>query len=128
MNEEIPREDVDLLEEEELMQKKRRRNRSIIILLVVLGLFYFCTGFVVQQPIGAIPNGATAWVLRMGTDLPFVCSADGLALKATGQVSLLSRAQSLKHIGEQIDGRVLVRLPYMKWLYLWSTGGVEFEK
>jgi hypothetical protein len=85
------------------------------------------TGFVTVQPIGAIPDGITIWYFRAGLNLPFITSPDGFLLKTTGQLSLMSRIMVLSTITDAIKDRIILRLPYSKFLYTISTGGKEFE-
>lgn len=107
--------------------KKRITIGSVVALLLALG-FYLCCGFLVVQPIGAVPEGATILYWRAGTNLPFIGSADGILLKATGSVSLLGRAVAFGAIAERIADRKILTLPYSRTLYLISTDGKEFDR
>lgn len=103
---------------------------TLVLIAVVAGMAIVvstCIGVVVQQPIGAMPDGATIIYWRVGLARPFVESADGLQLERTGKVSLLGRAMALKVLAEELEGRRIATLPYSEWLYLRSTGGVSFE-
>lgn len=112
--------------------KPKARRRGVIAgLSVVLfcGVFYFVFGFFVVQPIGAVPDGATIFYVRAGLDIDFIESADGLAEDATGGVSLLGRMGGLAAFTREVgEDRKLLRLPYMRWMYLVSTGGKEYER
>jgi hypothetical protein len=99
-----------------------------ILILLLIGAFFFLTGFVVIQPIGAIPDGITIWYFRAGLNLPFITSPDGFSLKTTGQLSLMSRMMTMAAITEAIEDRIILRLPYSNFFYHISTGGQEFEK
>ena len=107
------------------------KSKKVLIIifgiLVFLCLFYFCTGFFVVQPIGALPEGATIWYFRAGLNLPFVVSADGLLLQIEGDVSLFGRAMALTGIMSAIEGRIILRLPFSRILYLITTDGQEFD-
>ena len=98
-----------------------------VSLLCAFG-FYFCCGFFVVQPIGAIPDGATILYWRADMQLPFVASADGILLEKTGSVSLLGRAIAIGQTAEPIIDRKIMKLPYSRQLYLISTGGKEFDR
>lgn len=134
---------IDQEEEKELQEKQKRekeilqlkegkgnKTRKIltfgIIFSIVLLLFYFCCGFFVIQPIGAIPKGATFSYFRFGRKMKFIESPDSLCLKTTGHVSLLGRGIALAEFSRNVDFRI--KLPYFKILYLISTGFKEFEK
>jgi|GEM_PF-418308 len=109
------------------MKNKPLVGTAIALLLFTIA-FYFCCGLFVIQPIGAIPEGATIVYWRLNMNLPFISSADGLLLEKTGSVSLLGRAIAFGKIAEPIVERKIVKLPYSRQLYLFSTGGKEFEK
>ncbi len=87
-------------------------------------LFYSFCGFYSVQPIGALPDGATAVVWRSEGE-PFFNSADALCLARTGSVSLLCRGLAM---GEAPIDRILLRLPFFKWAYLQSTDGLDFDR
>lgn len=105
----------------------RTSHWGAISLLACLGIAVFIyakLGFYSIQPIGAIPEGATAIVWRESGE-PFFNSADALCLQRMGGVSLLCRGLAM---GEAPKDRIIVRLPYLKWAYLRSTGGKEFGR
>jgi hypothetical protein len=104
-----------------------KRNKAPIILAVLgvsAALFYFFCGIYSVQPIGALPDGATAIVWRESGE-PFFNSADALCLERMGGVSLLCRAMAM---GQAPTDRIILRLPYQRWAYLRSTGGQEFNR
>ena len=107
---------------------KKKVGVGIVLFLVLCGTFYFLTGFYVIQPIGAIPEGITIWYFRVGKNLPFITSPDGFSLKEFGSVSLMNRLASGAAISDSIKNRIILRLPYMKFLYLISTGGKEYDR
>jgi len=107
-------------------QDKRRIQATLLSVVVVLS-FYFCVGVFVIQPIGAIPQGATVLYWRFGTKMSFISSADGLLLRNDQVVSLLARGIVLANVVELMEDRHIVSLPYSRSLYLFSTGGREFE-
>ena len=110
------------------MEKRKKKFVWVIVLLGLLATIYFGTGFFVIQPIGAIPEGRTIWYVRMGLNIPFVSSADGMLLKTDTGVSLLGRAMMMSSVIDLIDNKILLKLPYSKTLYKISTNGVEFEQ
>lgn len=89
-----------------------------------LALFYTFCGFYTVQPIGALPDGATAIVWRESGE-PFFNSADALCLERTGSVSLMCRGMAM---GQAPTERIILRLPYMHFAYTMSTGGKEFDR
>jgi len=114
-------------------EKKKRSNKSrnlmaAVLLILALVLFYVCIGIFVVQPIGAIPNGATALYFRLGTNMSFISSADGMLLENDQGVSLLGRGIILAKIGKLLEDRKIVSLPYSRTLYFISTGGHEFDR
>lgn len=110
------------------MTRKRVLWIAILITGLVAGAARLTMGVLVTQPIGAVPEGATVLYWRVGLDLPFVVSADGLALETTGTVSLLTRGIVLGQLADLVADRRIVNLPYSRWLYLRSTGGREFDR
>lgn len=86
--------------------------------------FYFLCGFYSMQPIGALPDGATAIVWRDSGE-PFFNSADALCLERVGGVSLMCRGMAISQA--PLD-RIILRLPYQEWAYTASTGGQTFDR
>ena len=87
-------------------------------------LFYLFCGFYTIQPIGALPEGATAIVWRASGE-PFFNSPDALCMEQLGGVSLFCRGMAMAHAPTD---RIVLRLPYQGWAYSASTGGKEFER
>lgn len=87
-------------------------------------LFYAFCGFYTVQPIGALPDGATAIVWRASGE-SFFNSADALCLERTGSVSLMCRGMAM---AEAPTDRIILRLPYLHFAYTMSTGGKEFDR
>lgn len=113
----------------ETKKPRHRRNAHALVLLAFFMLaFYFGVGVFVVQPIGAVPDGATVLYWRLGTNMSFISSADGILLDNDQGVSLLGRGVVLGKVGELMEERKIVSLPYSRMLYLLSTGGREFEK
>ena len=83
----------------------------------------FC-GFYSVQPIGSLPEGATAVVWRAGGE-PIFNSADALCLERMGGVSLMCRGMAM---GQAPTDRIILRLPYQSWAYSLSTGGKQFDR
>jgi hypothetical protein len=105
---------------------KRDRFRTIaMIAFAVLALVVALkVGFYTVQPIGALPEGKTLIIWRDSGE-PFFNSPDAVCLQRQGGVSLLCRG--LAFAQAPVD-RIILRLPYMKWAYLLSTGGRQFER
>lgn len=100
------------------------------VFAVLIAVAYVGTGFVVIQPIGALPDGVTFWTWRMqyaAGRFEFVESPDSLCLKVQAGVSLLCRMSALSAVVGN-KGRIILRLPYSDTLYLISTGGARFDR
>lgn len=110
------------------MSEKKKNLTWLILLVCILSLAYFLTGFFVIQPIGVIPEGRTIWYIRVGLNLPFISSADGLLLTKDTGVSILGRGMMMASVIDLIGDKILLKLPYSKMLYKISTNGVEFEQ
>lgn len=109
------------------MTATTKRSKAPIVLgliVVFVALFYFFCGFYTVQPIGALPDGATAIVWRESGE-PFFNSPDALCLERMGGVSLLCRGMAM---GQAPTDRIIMRLPYQGWAYSQSTGGKEFDR
>ena len=94
------------------------------MVVVAALVFYLFFGFYSIPPIGALPEGATVIVRRLPGE-PFFRSPDGDCLRVQGYVNLLCRAVALS---QAPTDRIVLRLPYLRWAYLASTGWREFEK
>jgi len=100
----------------------------VLLVLLVLGItLYAITGLFIIQPIGAVPDGVTIWYVRAGMNVSFIESADGLALKKDGQVSLMSRLGYMSGMIGAMENKIIARLPYSETSFLASTGGVTFQ-
>jgi hypothetical protein len=109
--------------------KKKKSFLVVLAILVAVSIFFraFCGIFVIQ-PIGAVPEGATIIYWRNELNLPFIASADGILVESGAGVSLLGRGLALATLGKPVLENEILRLPYSRTLYLWSTGGKEFER
>ena len=99
----------------------RTKHRRWLIAAVVVGILIAIAGtqltvFVVP-PIGAVPEGVTVVVPRMG-GMSFLDSADNWCRRNQGRATPLCRAAILVNVAEN----VIVRLPYSATLYDWSAG------
>ena len=103
---------------------RRKRALSIagIVFFIAFVIILTQVGFYSVQPIGLVPEGVTLLV-RRGISDPFFNSADAECLEYQGQVTLLCRGIALGNVEEE---RVILKLPYIRWFYLLSTGGEEF--
>ena len=106
--------------------KSHRRTWPLLtVAFLLLGTaFYAFCGFYSVQPIGAMPDGATALVWRKSGE-PFFNSADALCLERLEGVSLMCRGMAMSQA--PID-RIILRLPYQAWAYSASVGGREFDR
>lgn len=111
----------------------KRQGGGCLLVLAVLVIVVFVSyalirpGVFTIQPIGALPEGITIIYHSRGDEMPFFSSPDGLCLQIQGSVNLLCRLTAMSAV-TQIADRILIRLPYSRWAYLQSTGGVEFEQ
>ena len=108
--------------------KKGKLLSDIIVIGLLFLSIFGLTGFFVQQPIGAVPEGVTIWYFRVGTDMPFISSADGMSLSKTGSVSLLSRTLMIKEAMDKIGQKRIANLPYIDFMYGLSTNGARFDR
>ena len=104
--------------------KQHRAALWVAIVTAFAVLFYVFCGFYTVQPIGALPDGATAVVWRASGE-PFFNSPDATCLERVGEVSLLCRGVAM---GDAPMDRIILRLPYQRWAYLQSTHGQEFDR
>jgi hypothetical protein len=91
-------------------------------------IFYFSVGFFVIQPIGAIPEGVTIMYFRLGLNVSFITSPDGILIDNDQDVSILGRMIIMGKFGEIVINRKILSLPYSDSMYLISTRGKQFEK
>lgn len=105
-------------------------SKSIIlglagVLIMAATLAYFSLTVFVIQPIGAVPEGRTVVIGRVGKT-KFLDSADAICQREMGGVSLLCRAMIMGNILE--EATIFLRLPYSEALYLWSTDGRTYGR
>lgn len=102
---------------------------SLCVLLFIAAIvFRLCCGLFIIQPMGAIPSGATLVYWRLGLNLPFISSADGLLERSGADVSLLARGLVLAELANPIIEKKIMKFDYSETLYLWSTDGKKYEK
>lgn len=101
----------------------------LAVIILIAGFFFriFCGVFVIQ-PIGAIPKGTTIVYWRSGLNLPFIASADGILEKSGTGVSLMGRAMVIGSIARSLKEREIFRIGYSETLYLYSTGGKQYDR
>jgi len=98
----------------------------IVVILIAFAVFIQTSiSFFAVQPIGAIPEGATYVMWKKGKMRTFE-SPDGICLATTGSVSLMCRSMMVGSVLGKDD--VLFKMPYVKSIYLRSTGGKEFDR
>jgi hypothetical protein len=99
---------------------------AVVVVLAALSVVAVLNvSIFVIQPIGAVPDGRTIILKRVGK-LRFIDSADAICEREMGGVSLLCRGGILAAVVKNSD--IYMRLPYSRWLYLWSTGGKEYDR
>jgi hypothetical protein len=114
-------------ESTQLTTKPEKSKTKIVVAIVIFLLLLILIsqmGFYSIQPIGALPDGATLLIWRKSSE-PFFNSPDAVCLKIQQGVSLLCRGLVM---GQAPIDRIILRLPYMDWAYLFSTGGQTFER
>lgn len=116
----------------EINQPEKARKKGcgiapLVALVVLAGLAWIAIrpGVFTIQPIGALPEGVTVIYHSRNPEMPFFSSPDGLCLELQGSVTLLCRAAAISALDE-LNDRILIRLPYSHRAYLRSTGGLEF--
>jgi len=117
---------------DEQVQVATNRKPLLIGIFIVLAFIFIIgwgiTGFFVVQPIGSLPDGVTIWYVRAGSNMPFISSPDGLSLKASGSVSLMSRGIALSQFAGNFEDKIIARLGYSSWMYSVSTNGASFDQ
>jgi hypothetical protein len=106
-------------------------RKPIIITALILALIlsiYASFGIFIIQPIGAIPKGITIIYFRLGLNIPFISSPDGLVIDSGNELSIWARLGAMASVAEPISKRTILRLDYSESLYLISTNGKSFEK
>lgn len=122
----------ELISQEPSSEVKGRRSGclpvlALLIVVTIVGWWLIRPGVFIIQPIGALPEGVTLVYHSRNAEMSFFASPDGLCLKIQGSVNLICRMASLAVVGQLTD-RALIKLPYSRWAYLQSTGGLEFDK
>ena len=79
----------------------------------------------VVQPIGAVPTGKTLVILRLNKT-HFIDSADAMCVRETGSLNLMCRGMMMSAVINK--SKILMKLPYSKFLYEISTNGKEYTK
>lgn len=103
-------------------------SKKLIILIstvIILIVTYSQITLFVVQPIGAIPTGKTLVILRLNKT-NFIDSADAMCVRETGSLNLLCRGMMMSAVINK--SKILMKLPYSKFLYEISTGGKEYTK
>ena len=107
-------------------KKKSKQPLFFLFILILVVIFLLLRpGVFTIQPIGALPEGVTFVYHSRNPEMPFFSSPDGMCLESMGSVSLLCRGMAIAAL-EELTDRILLRLPYSRWAYLRSTGGLEF--
>ena len=102
-------------------------KKSIILIstIIILIIAYSQITLFVVQPIGAVPTGKTLVILRLNKT-NFIDSADAMCVRETGSLNLLCRGMMMSAVINK--SKILMKLPYSKFLYEISTGGKEYTK
>lgn len=131
--ENVPQQPQDThLPQQSIVSRETKRKKgplfSIGIIILVMMLWVIVRpGVFTIQPIGAIPDGITFVYHSRNPEMPFFSSPDGICLEIQGGVSLLCRGTVLA-ASKDLTDRIILRLPYIHWAYLLSTGGREFDR
>ncbi|MDY0402287.1 hypothetical protein [Sulfurovum sp.] len=103
-------------------------SKKLIILIstvIILIVTYSQITLFVVQPIGAVPTGKTLVILRLNKT-NFIDSADAMCVRETGSLNLMCRGMMMSAVINK--SKILMKLPYSKFLYEISTGGKEYTK
>lgn len=103
-------------------------SKKLIILIstvIILIVAYSQITLFVVQPIGTVPTGKTLVILRLNKT-NFIDSADAMCVRETGSLNLLCRGMMMSAVINK--SKILMKLPYSKFLYEISTGGKEYTK
>ena len=122
-------EDQQVIQVTPLEPEKMKSKLPLFFLLILIIVFLFLLirpGVFTIQPIGALPEGITIIYHSRNPEMPFFSSPDGMCLESMGSVSLLCRGMAITAL-EELTDQILLRLPYSRWAYLRSTGGLEFS-
>jgi len=107
------------------MFKKNVTVIALVVIAILMVTAYTQFTIFVIPPIGAVPEGRTLIITRLNK-AEFVDSADAMCERTQGGVSLLCRLMMLGNVAEK--STVYLRLPYIEWLYLVSTGGKKYDR
>ena len=102
-----------------------KRIAVVVVVALVVGVALTEITIFVVPPIGAVPEGRTLVISRLGNG-HFVDSADAMCERIQGGVSLLCRAMVLGAVVKNTT--IFLRLPYSESLYLISTDGKIYDK
>ncbi|MBN1975864.1 MAG: hypothetical protein JW918_00555 [Anaerolineae bacterium] len=121
------------MEETENSPPTKKRSRGLVTLallvfVVIAAWILVRPGVFTVQPNDALADGVTFIYHSRGLGMPFFSSPDGLCLQTQGSVTPLCRAAALFAAEEELIDRAIIKLPYIHWAYLQSTGGKEFER
>jgi hypothetical protein len=124
--------EIEMVEQQQTATKPAESRKGIYILggvvvFIILAWIIIRPGVFTVQPIGALPDGVTFIYHSRNPDMPFFSSPDGMCLEMQGGVSLLCRGAALSASTPLLD-RIIVKLPYSRWAYLQSTGGMDFDQ
>ena len=103
-----------------------RKVIAVVVLLAAGAFVYTQITVFAVPPIGAAPEGATLILWRGNANLQFIDSPDGFCARHSDRVTLLCRGVALAGVAEHTHR--LARLPYMDFLYLWSTDGARYRR
>jgi hypothetical protein len=97
----------------------------VVSAAIALSIFAQTVTFFVIQPIGAIPDGVTVLMWRVG-DLQLFDSPDAICERKMSGVSLFCRGIVAGKVASEAS--IIARLPYSQWLYELSTGGKTYDR
>lgn len=104
----------------------KTRNLAILIVgLALLLVIYTQLTIFVVPPIGAVPEGRTVIITRVGNG-EFIDSPDAMCDRIQGGVSLLCRGMIMAAVIKNTT--IIARLPYSSTLYGISTGGKTYDR
>ena len=108
------------------MKKKRFILIGIIVILLGIFTFFQMTGFYIDPPRDKDNPGSVTWFYRRLMNVPFIFSADSIALRDGTNPTKDTRQAISQNVFSYITRFTIRTFPFNKRLYLLSTGNRDF--
>lgn len=99
---------------------------GVIVILLGIFSFYQMTGFYVDPPRDKNNPGSVTWFYRRLMNVPFIFSADSIALRDGTNPTRDTRQAISQNVFSYITRFTIRTFPFNKSLYLLSTGNKDF--